>query len=548
MLRAALSKGLCAISLLAFGHSAIAEVTPLTGAFTTQVLDLVVSGNGESFELERYYNSRSSFSGMFGVGWGTLLDTRLAFEKGGLVVHETGVGRANRFTRILHMKEQVYQSVLFPSERVYAESGGFRWAREDGATFWFSTTGRLNRILPRGARAPIELAYDPGGKLQALKAIDGPELARVARDRTGKVESIGSGPVRAVYRYDSAGKLIGSQSSTSQVLRYEYSSEGKLSEIHGPGTERTRISYYGKELFHQAKSEQRPDGFTVEYSYTKGAVPGAQRSAHLTLKDRQGMAQIKGRYDYFLRLEPTGEEWPLKIAATIDDRKVEREFGHCCGVEPVAFDPESLVRFKWQDAVVRIVVKAGLDSHVGTGFFVGPGGTVVTNFHVMKYLKENPRAPVEFELGDGRIAQDFMVGECRESSMIDLCLLKLNVEPKRYFIAMEQVLFKGTPVWHFGNSGGERFVLGSGKFIGEYAHQNAGYIEVSNEIRPGDSGGPIFTLNGRLAGVSTLIHSFWNEFQTKESGEKHFVGMASKEVVKIKNRVKTYLPRAAYFR
>ena len=498
--------------------------------------------------VDRYYSTKASNPGLFGMGWGTIYETRLSVEKdGSFTIFEQGNGRANKFVR----KNGYIYSVLFPVEQLLIDANGYHWIQEDGTNYSFSTSGRLSRIQDGGlAKTAANLVYDAQGRLTALH-MDGADNAnqvQFVRGPSQLVETVkGPHDSQATYHYDAAGKLTSVKDAAGQSFQYEYNPGLKLTLITAPDGSKTRMSYYDGADAYRVKSYSPPNGSTVEYRYTLKSASPRLYVTDLSLRDRQNETIASGRYEYTMTVEPTGDEWPQKILAVIDGKPIEKTYTHCCGAEPVPFDLETLIRQTWLEAVVRVHVYSGGNHYVGTGFFISSAGNLVTNYHVMKHLTTDHDAQVEFEYADGHTVKDFLVGECKENASIDLCLIKLNVVSKRYFEPRDDNPLKGTPVYHIGNPGGERFLLGIGQFLGAAAHEDASYIEVSNPIHPGDSGGPIFTFRGRLAGITTLINTHMGDFQTLEKGEKHYIGMSPREIVKIRARAVRFVPREEYF-
>ena len=141
----------------------------------------------------------------------------------------------------------------------------------------------------------------------------------------------------------------------------------------------------------------------------------------------------------------------------------------------------------------------------GSGFAVGDDGTLLTNHHVV----QNAHA-VEVTLSDGREAEAKVLGT---DAHTDLAVLKLrDASPPALPLAGagdlrvgEIVLAIGSP---FGLSGsvtmgivsalGRSLRSGSGRLI-----ENV--IQTDAALNPGNSGGPLVDLRGRVAGVNTAL-------------------------------------------
>src|SRR5262245_50241964 len=85
---------------------ALANVSIKNGNFFIGYTDIIYPGGFEP-KIERVYNSKSPFKGMFGWGWGNEFEVRLSVSAdGSVVVHEYGGGAENRFNpRAFNSKE-----------------------------------------------------------------------------------------------------------------------------------------------------------------------------------------------------------------------------------------------------------------------------------------------------------------------------------------------------------------------------------------------------------------------------------------------------------
>ncbi len=142
---------------------------------------------------------------------------------------------------------------------------------------------------------------------------------------------------------------------------------------------------------------------------------------------------------------------------------------------------------------------------LGSGFIIDPSGVVVTNNHVIDNAEE-----ITVTLSDGREISATVKGRDRET---DLAVLQLD-SPGKY------------PHVDFGNSDtarvgdwviaiGNPFGLGGTVTVGIVSARNRDinsgqyddYIQTDAAINRGNSGGPLFDLNGTVVGVNTAIYS-----------------------------------------
>src|SRR3989338_7767393 len=99
MLSDSFKRALLAAGTLVFaGAIAHANVSLKNGNFFIGYKDVVYPGGFEP-KIERIYNSKTPFNGIFGRGWGTEYEAYLSVSAdGSVVVHEYGGGAENRFS------------------------------------------------------------------------------------------------------------------------------------------------------------------------------------------------------------------------------------------------------------------------------------------------------------------------------------------------------------------------------------------------------------------------------------------------------------------
>jgi serine protease Do len=144
-------------------------------------------------------------------------------------------------------------------------------------------------------------------------------------------------------------------------------------------------------------------------------------------------------------------------------------------------------------------------TYLGSGFVIDPSGLIVTNDHVIDQAEE-----ITVTLNDGTSLPAKVVGRDERT---DLALLR--VKPS-----------KPLPAAHFGNSDkarvgdwvvaiGNPFGLGSTVTAGIVSARNrdiaAGpyddFIQTDAPINRGNSGGPLFDMDGNVIGINSVIYS-----------------------------------------
>jgi serine protease Do len=169
---------------------------------------------------------------------------------------------------------------------------------------------------------------------------------------------------------------------------------------------------------------------------------------------------------------------------------------------------------------------------LGSGFIIDPAGYVVTNNHVIAGADE-----VDVILNDGTKLKAQIVGR---DTKTDLALLKVN-SPK----PLKAVKFGDSDKLRLGEwviAIGNPFSLGGTVTAGIVSARNRdiqsgpydNYIQTDAAINRGNSGGPLFNLNGEVIGVNTAIIS--------PSGGSIGIGFAvpSKTVVPVIDQLRKY--------
>ncbi len=142
---------------------------------------------------------------------------------------------------------------------------------------------------------------------------------------------------------------------------------------------------------------------------------------------------------------------------------------------------------------------------LGSGFIIDPSGLVVTNNNVIADADE-----VNVILNDGTTLKAELIGTDKKT---DLALLKVKSDKPLKFVKFgdSDKLRLGEWVIAIGNP----FSLGGTVTAGIVSARNRdihsgpydAYIQTDAAINRGNSGGPLFNLNGEVIGVNTAIYS-----------------------------------------
>ncbi len=307
--------------------TADAGVNMKNGNFYISYTDILGTPvDGRQLEITRTYNSKSTDNGLFGFGWGSKYETRLAVRSDGtLVTYEHGAGAELTFRQdysgssleqVLDDVESALEALDWHRSRkqldsLLAEIAGnadYRTSTErfflrrnaldveppePGDIYWnhtygtrmivilktgflrlsdddseisyelFDTEGRLSRIGYRNGR-DLNLSYDSNGQLMLLDL--GGESGfqfRYSDDRLSSITDLASGD-SSRYIFD-GNNLVRSTDTAGNLFVYEYDYNHNMTAIrYQDGTVKT-IEYLPEYQF--ARKITDPDGEVTLYEY-----------------------------------------------------------------------------------------------------------------------------------------------------------------------------------------------------------------------------------------------------------------------------------------
>ncbi|MEM7493495.1 MAG: Do family serine endopeptidase [Pseudomonadota bacterium] len=142
---------------------------------------------------------------------------------------------------------------------------------------------------------------------------------------------------------------------------------------------------------------------------------------------------------------------------------------------------------------------------LGSGFVISPDGLIVTNNHVIENADE-----INAVFSDGRTIRAELIGT---DEATDIAVLKVEQDDPFPFVDWadsdganvgDWVMAIGNP-FGFGGSVSVGIVSARNREIGSGNYDD--YIQTDAAINRGNSGGPLFNLNGEVLGVNTAIIS-----------------------------------------
>ncbi len=386
-------RGFVVLAVSAAPLVAGANVSLRNGNFFVGYTDIVYPGGFEP-KVERVYNSKSAFQGMFGWGWGNEYETQLnVAADGSVVVHEFGGGADNRFSpqafnpreldaavatiseaarqggslgsaeQINGYRQRLRSDANFRTEewerlrragkvqarqlpvntRLFSNrfsfqyltriQGGYQRNFESGRIERFDDAGHLARVSDKNGNF-IDFTYGKDGRIQKLVDNFNRKIF-LTFNTQGRLEKIqGEGGKEGVYRYNEQGELVYSRDVDGNVYSYKYSPDKRHNLVEIAYSDRTtlQVAYYGRDRFENVRSVKDRDGSVSDYAYDLGSADKSRLAVAVNVKGADGAPVSKSRYEYFVKRKADGEEWTYKLISELDGDRTETVYNECCGL------------------------------------------------------------------------------------------------------------------------------------------------------------------------------------------------------------------------
>jgi serine protease Do len=157
-------------------------------------------------------------------------------------------------------------------------------------------------------------------------------------------------------------------------------------------------------------------------------------------------------------------------------------------------------RAKNSIVVVTVTGRDGKSHGLGTGFVVSPEGLIATNLHVIGEAR-----PISVELKDG--TKYPVKAVFASDRKLDLALVQIDAKDLPALplaTGDDAAIRQGQPIVVLGNPQGLRHSLVSGVVSGSRKIDEREMIQLAIPIEPGNSGGPVLDMRGRVLGVVTM--------------------------------------------
>ena len=357
-----------------------ANVSQKNGNFYIGYSD-VSHGGTQTLKLERVYNSKTPFKGIFGWGWGSEYEAYLQILADGSVVHNAYGGGAedrldppefspeqlksvveqlvtvarqtvslNNADEIARYRERALSDANFRNDewekyrkrdllaapevpfgvpfrsnrfgaRVLIRVVGSYIMRSEGDLLreWiFDPQGRL--IVIRNGQYFVTCEYDAWGRLAALSDGRRIEFSYDARGRV--IEARDGKGGRAIYRYNDADELIYCRDTDGNTYEYRYSDRHKLTQIlYDDGTS-LELNYYPTSLLENLRSIKERDGTRENYAYSVDPHDSKHLKVRVETKPTEGKTYT-AVYEYFDRARPGSNDWLARFRLSVGEQMAD---------------------------------------------------------------------------------------------------------------------------------------------------------------------------------------------------------------------------------
>jgi YD repeat-containing protein len=224
-------------------------------------LDLTTSGTGYALRIERYYNSRSIFSGMFGFGWCSDFETTIEkTPEGRLKLVECGAGQEviyspgkfdeKRLNKLIDELVAFYkkttpgandQSAATLHDQLMDSSDlRTRWAKQAGIPIPEVKKG----VVYSAENLEVErIVFDGGVYVRTLS--DGTSQRFDLNGRLTAMYDKNGNNLKMIYTGDALHEVI---DNTGKKLTFTYNQNRRVKDITGPGGVKVEYKFKGEDL------------------------------------------------------------------------------------------------------------------------------------------------------------------------------------------------------------------------------------------------------------------------------------------------------------
>lgn len=214
------------IVIAKYSHTA---VNMKTASFNETWNDINIGENKNYYSIERRYNSRSIYNGLFGLGWCSNIESHLKFKENSIEFYDCeNFMMPIRFDR--NDEANVLTNSEFPEYKVIASIKVTTLIVNDQSFMKFNSQGQLIQMINKNGYSVV-FNYKNNQLVSIADASNSRLLIKYLA--TNKIESIqGSTNIRATYKYE-GNNLTESRNSNHLATRFEYNDDNNLIAING---------------------------------------------------------------------------------------------------------------------------------------------------------------------------------------------------------------------------------------------------------------------------------------------------------------------------
>ncbi len=239
-----------------------ADVSLRNGNFFISLRDISYPGGIEP-KIERVYNSKSDFHGMFGYSWGTEYETHLSFDPdGSLILTEYGGGANVRFSPKNYSAADVDAGI----------TGIIEQARKSGIVASVKDLDALKKKLKENPefRAKQYAIYVNKGMLQRKAIPVGTQFTStdyqyqyLTRVKGGYTRVMEAGVIQT---FNEAGKLVQIMDRNKNFINFAYDSNGRIQQMVDNQNRKMNLSYNPAGMLEKIVGES---GKHADFKYSK---------------------------------------------------------------------------------------------------------------------------------------------------------------------------------------------------------------------------------------------------------------------------------------
>jgi YD repeat-containing protein len=241
---------------VAFSPIAFATVDMKNANYTESWIDVQIAGSGYSLRVQRTYNSRSVFNGMFGFGWCSDFETSLTKNpEGFLKLQECGAGQEVTFKPQGAGGDSVTKTI--DTIIAYYKKTNPNSGESSVATL---RDQLLNNSSLRTNWAKQAGLKEPTVAKGSIFVSDNLEVEKIEFDGLQYTRNLADG---SSQRFNVQGKLIAIYDKNGNFLKFNYSGDLMKEATDNTGKKLTFTFYPTKRV----KDITAPGGVKVEYKY-----------------------------------------------------------------------------------------------------------------------------------------------------------------------------------------------------------------------------------------------------------------------------------------